>query len=145
MYTVFVLVTLGNPAAQCANYGICSAESVDPQVWERWKPQVSASLKAVLTAPAAGNVRLEFSPEAMLPDTWEQYFSSGIFRVDAPYALQPKLAQALGYAAFTVPQGIYPVIATGLGVRFFLDFPAQDRAPCAIPGLLLPGQRYFLL
>jgi len=84
---ILVSVELGNPAAECAHFGICSVAVLSPKQWAAFKSRHIRHVKAVLSVSPAGSLRFEFPLESMRADTRAQFFPSEGFRVDGSTVL----------------------------------------------------------
>lgn len=119
---LFTLVTLGNPNAQCANYGICTTEVIEPGEWEEYTPPVAGKIKAMLMAESNERMLLQFDRSAVLPATWTIYFSTGFFKIETPYSFPLETAKALGYQYFTLGPGLIPLVFDHLENKVTLVF-----------------------
>ncbi len=104
---ILASVELGNPAAHCAHFGICSIAVLSLRQWTVFKPGHIRHLKAILSVTSSGSLRFEFSLESMRADTRAQFFSSDGFRVDHAAVLPRSITHLL-----RIPQraGIVPGI-----------------------------------
>ncbi|MBC7778022.1 MAG: hypothetical protein H7246_21500 [Phycisphaerae bacterium] len=92
---ILASVELGNPAAHCAHFGICSIAVLSPKHWAIFKPRHVRHVKAMLSVTTAGCLRFEFPLEGMRSDTRAQFFPPEGFRVDSASVLPRVLATAL--------------------------------------------------
>jgi len=129
-----VSVELGNPAADCAHFGICSVAVLSPKQWAVFKPRHIRHVKAMLSAPASGGLRFEFPLESMRADTRAQFFPMEGFRVDGATVLPRALLQLLRTPprTGTIP-GLYAVsqLADALVVELALGVSGQALATAA--------------
>jgi hypothetical protein len=108
---IYVEVTLGSPAAECARFGICSVEVLPPDAWHAFVPRHMRHIKAILTAEGDG-VSLYCPFDGMRFAARAQFFPPEGFRVDAAKALSPAIAGMLGAApgrTIVIQPGLYPV------------------------------------
>ncbi|MBP6810277.1 MAG: hypothetical protein KA138_02075 [Saprospiraceae bacterium] len=80
---ILASVELGNPAADCAHFGICSVSVLSPKQWAVFKPRHFRHAKALISVTANASLRFEFPLESMRADTRAEFFPMEGFRVDS--------------------------------------------------------------
>jgi hypothetical protein len=103
-------VVLGNPALQCARYGVCEVDILPPPTWDAFVPATLRIVKAELRYSPENGLQLSFPLNGMLPATYEAFFSQGHFLVETALLLPKEVCLKLGAAdALCIEAGVYPL------------------------------------
>lgn len=125
---ILASVELGNPAADCAHFGICSITVLSPKQWTVFKPRHFRHVKALISVTVNASLRFEFPLEGMRADTRAEFFPREGFRVDSARILPDSINAKLGLApGLYVAQGIYAwkYFNAGLRVELALGYKAE--------------------
>ncbi len=130
---ILASVELGNPAARCAHFGICSVAVLSPKQWAVFKPRHIRHLKAMLSVTADGCLRFEFPLDGMRTDTRAQFFPPEGFRVDSGSVLPRVIATILQLqkGAETVP-GMYAFRLSAGGLVLELSLSASRHVMATV-------------
>ena len=120
--SVRVRVVLGNPALQCARYGVCEVDALPPMDWEAFVPAELRLLKAALCYSPKIGLQFSFPRDGMLPATYAAFFSSGSFLVESPLVLPPDICHLLGAApGLRIDAGVYPLESSETAIGLTLS------------------------
>ena len=131
-----VSVELGNPASDCAHFGICSVAVLSPKQWGAFKSRHVRHVKAMLSVSTTGSLRFEFPLESMRADTRAQFFPPEGFRVDSAGTMPRVIVRLLHLSpsACTVP-GVYGLSVERDGLVMELTISAPKPALVLMPEL----------
>lgn len=106
-----IAATLGSPAAECANFGVCTVEVLSPEHWNHFRPAHLRHVKATLHVESPGVICFAFDLESMRTATRRRFFPNAGFQVDAPLILPPAVCAALCLPELTsfLP-GVYAIL-----------------------------------
>jgi len=115
-------VVLGNPALQCARYGVCEVDMLPPPAWDAFVPATLRLVKAELRYSPENGLQLHFPLDGMLPATYEAFFSQGRFLVETTLFLPREICRSLGTAdALCIEAGVYPLSYSEQSVTMTLE------------------------
>ena len=110
MKKILVTIILGNPASNCAKYGICSIEEEKkPLHWHQFVPNDHRHVKAILSQPSPGKIHLQFPMKSMHPITGGMFFTPSGFLIESPKTIPEAITQQLQIPKNSVfAPGIWP-------------------------------------
>ncbi|MFN0175883.1 MAG: hypothetical protein ACKVU0_14620 [Saprospiraceae bacterium] len=115
---ILASVELGNPAADCTHFGICSISVLSPRQWAVFKPRHFRHVKALISLTIHESLKMEFPLESMRPDTRAEFFPKEGFRVDSARILPDSILSKLGLSpSLYVAQGVYSWKYFNAGLR----------------------------